>query len=92
LHTELRKGINGHKGLIGGVGLDYVARDGDKWLVSIGPRVTLSDAKYRRAYFEVTPAVAARTGLPVYPADGSAVQALGISSTATWQFSHRWGL
>src|SRR5436305_10773775 len=25
-----RKGINGHKGLIGGVGLDYVARDGDK--------------------------------------------------------------
>lgn len=92
LHTELRKGINGHKGLIGGVGLDYVARDGDKWLVSIGPRVTLSDAKYRRAYFEVTPAVAARTGLPVYRADGSAVQALGISSTATWQFSRRWGL
>ena len=49
LHTELRKGINGHKGLIGGVGLDYVARDGDKWLVSVGPRITLSDAKYRRA-------------------------------------------
>ncbi|MBQ1497129.1 MAG: MipA/OmpV family protein [Sphingomonas sp.] len=92
LHAELRKGINGHGGVIGGVGLDYVTRDGDKWLVSIGPRITLSDAKYRRAYFEVTPAVAARTGLPVYRADGGAVHALGVSSTATWQFSRRWGL
>ncbi len=92
LHTELRKGVNGHKGLIGSAGLDYVMRDGDKWLVSIGPRVTLSDAKYRRAYFDVTPAVAARTGLPAYRADGSAVHALGVSSTATRQFSRHWGV
>jgi len=92
LHTELRKGVNGHKGLIGGVGLDYVMRDGDKWLVSIGPRVTLSDTKYRRAYFDVSPAAAARTGLPVYRSDGSAVSALGVSSTTTWQFSKHWGL
>ncbi len=92
LHTELRQGVNGHGGLIGSAGLDYVMRDRDKWLVSIGPRVTLSDAKYRRAYFDVTPAVAARTGLPVYRADGSAVHALGVSSTATRQFSKRWGV
>jgi MipA family protein len=92
LHTELRQGVNGHGGLIGDVGLDYVARDGDKWLFAIGPRVTLSSAKYRRAYFDVTPAVAARTGLPVYRSDGSAVHALGVSSTATRQFSRHWGL
>jgi outer membrane protein len=92
LHTELRKGVNGHKGLIGSAGLDYVMRDGDKWLVSVGPRVTLSDTKYRRAYFDVSPAAAARTGLPVYRSDGSAVSALGVSSTTTWQFSKHWGL
>jgi len=92
LHTELRKGVNGHKGLIGSVGLDYVARDRDKWLVSIGPRVTLSDTKYRRAYFDVTPGAAARTGLPVYRSDGSAVHALGVSSTATRQFTRHWGV
>jgi len=92
LHTELRQGVNGHKGLIGSAGLDYVMRDGDKWLVSIGPRVTLSDAKYRRAYFDVSPAAAARTGLPAYRSDGSAVHALGVSSTTTWQFSRHWGV
>jgi len=92
LHTEIRKGVNGHGGLIGSVGLDYVARDRDKWLVSIGPRVTLSDEKYRRAYFDVSPTVAARTGLPVYRSNGSAVHALGVSSTATRQFSSRWGI
>lgn len=92
VHGELRQGVNGHKGLIGDVGLDYVVRDGDKWLVAIGPRVTFSDAAYRRAYFEVTPVVAARTGLPVYRADGGAVHAIGGNVTSTWQLTHRWGL
>lgn len=91
-HGELRQGVNGHGGLIGNAGFDYVARDGDKWLFAIGPRVSLSDAKYRRAYFEVTPAVSARTGLPVYDADGSAVHALGANATATYQLTRRWGL
>lgn len=91
-HGEVRQGVNGHKGLIGNTGLDYVARDGDKWLFAIGPRVTLSDARYRRAYFEVTPAASARTGLPVFAANGSAVHALGATATADYQFSRRWGL
>lgn len=92
LHTELRQGVNGHGGLVGDVGLDYVTRKGDKWLFAIGPRVTLSNAKYRRAYFDVTPEVATRTGLPVYHSDGSPVHALGVSSTATMQLTRRWGL
>jgi MipA family protein len=89
---EVRQGVNGHKGLIGNLALDYVARDGDKWLVSIGPRVTLSDARYRRAYFEVTPVVAGRTGLATYHADGGAVHAIGASVTSSYQFSPRWGV
>lgn len=92
VHGELRQGVNGHKGLIGNAGLDYVARDGDKWLFAIGPRIALSDARYRRAYFEVTPAVAARTGLPVFAADGGAVHAVGATATADYQLSRRWGL
>ena len=89
---ELRHGVNGHKDLIGSVGLDYVARDGDRWLFAIGPRVTLSDGEYRRTYFDVTPEVSARTGLPVYEAGGGAVHALGAATTATYQLSRRWGL
>jgi MipA family protein len=91
-HGEVRQGVNGHGGLIGNAGLDYVARDGDKWLFAIGPRVSLSDAKYRRAYFEVTPQVAARTGLATFQADGSALHAVGAAATANYQLSPRWGV
>jgi len=87
---ELRKGITGHKALVGNVSLDYVAREGDKWLFSVGPRITLSDSKYQRAYFGVNTAAAARTGLPVYSPDGG-LHAAGAAATALYQFSDRWG-
>ncbi|MDG2532259.1 MipA/OmpV family protein [Sphingomonas sp. HITSZ_GF] len=90
--VELRQGVNGHGGLISNAGFDYVARSGDKWLFAIGPRITVTDNKYRQAYFDVTPAVAARTGLPVYRADGSWVQAYGATATSTFQLSKRWGV
>lgn len=90
--AELRQGINGHGGLISNAGFDYVARNGDKWLFAIGPRITVTDNKYREAYFEVTPAVAARTGLPVYRADGSWVQAYGATATTNFQLTRRWGI
>ncbi|MDT8757463.1 MipA/OmpV family protein [Sphingomonas psychrotolerans] len=88
---ELRKGITGHKALVGNVSLDYVARDGDKWLFSVGPRITLSDSKYQRAYFGVNTAAAARTGLPVYSPDGG-LHAAGAAATALYQFDDRWGV
>ncbi len=56
IRTELRRGVGGHDGWNGQAGADYVARDGDDWLFSIGPRVTWSDARYHRAYFGVTAA------------------------------------
>lgn len=88
---EIRQGITGHKALVGNVSLDYVARDGDKWLFSLGPRVTLSDSKYQRAYFGVNTNAAARTGLPVY-SPGGGLQAAGAAATALYQFDERWGI
>lgn len=44
VRAEARQAVSGHDGLVGEVSADYIARDGDKWLVSIGPRVTLADA------------------------------------------------
>src|SRR5690348_13592442 len=66
LRAELRKGLNGHEGLVGFVGADKIWRDGDKYVFSIGPRVLFSDARYQRTYFGVTPAVSLATGLQVY--------------------------
>ncbi|MEA3009872.1 MAG: MipA family protein [Sphingomonadales bacterium] len=91
VRTELRKGLGGHDGLIGQAGADFVARDGDDWLFSIGPRVTVSDGRYHRAYFGVTAPEALRTGLAAYR-PGGGVQALGATAGFLKQLNRRFGL
>lgn len=91
IRAEGRKGLGGHRGWIGQVGADYVARDGDKWLFSLGPRVTLSDRRYQRAYFDISPADALASGLPVYRSRG-ALQAVGAVAGYSRQFTPRWGV
>jgi MipA family protein len=88
---ELRKGVTGHKALVGNVSLDYVARDGDKWLFAVGPRVALSDRKYQEAYFGVNAAASARTGLAPY-SPGGGVHAVGAAASALYQLDERWGI
>jgi outer membrane scaffolding protein for murein synthesis (MipA/OmpV family) len=89
--TEVRRGIGGHDGFDGVVGADYIFRDGDSYLFSIGPRVSLSDSKYHRAYFGVTPAESVRTGLAAYRPDGG-VHAVGATAGFLTQLTNRWGL
>lgn len=91
LRTEVRKGVGGHRGWIGTVGADYVARDADAWLFSVGPRVTLSDRRYNRAYFGISAADAITAGLPAYD-PGGGLQAVGGTAGLTRQFTRRWGI
>lgn len=90
LRGELRKGIGGHNGVVGSMSIDQVWRDGDRYLVSIGPRVSFADAKFQRAYFGVEPAAALASGLPAYRPSGG-LYAAGIASSASYQFNPRWG-
>lgn len=90
LRAEARKGLGGHDGLVGEISADYIARDGDDWLFSIGPRMTLGDGKYQRAYFGVTPAAAATSGLSAYDIDGG-VHAVGVTAGYLRQLSPNWG-
>jgi len=91
VRAEVRKGINGHEGLVGSIGADQIWRDGDKYVFSIGPRLLFSDAKYQRAYFGVTPAAAIATGLPVYRPDGG-IHAAALASGLSYQFSPEFGM
>jgi MipA family protein len=91
LRAEVRRGIGGHDGWISEISADAIARDGDKWLVSIGPRLTLTDGRYQRAYFGVTPAASAASGLATYRPDGG-VSAAGLSASGLVQLDKRWGL
>lgn len=91
LRAEARRGIGGHDGWVGELSADVIARDGDKWLVSAGPRLTLNDARYQRAYYGVTPAASLTSGLPVYT-PGGGVSAVGAAVGALRQFGPRWGV
>ena len=90
-HAEVRQGVSGHRGLVSNINLDYVVRDGDRWLFSLGPRVSLSDGKYQRAYFSVDAREAAATGLPQFR-PGGGVHAVGASATGLYQLTERWGV
>ncbi|MBU0825495.1 MAG: MipA/OmpV family protein [Alphaproteobacteria bacterium] len=91
VRVEGRKAVSGHKGWAGEISADYVARHGDDWLFSVGPRVTLGDAKYKTAYFGVTPAASATSGLPAYDVDGG-IQSVGVAAGYLRQLSRRWGV
>jgi outer membrane protein len=91
VRAELLKAINGHKGLLGSIGADKIWRDGDRYVVSIGPRVLFSDGRFERAYFGVSPAASVASGLPLYR-PGSGVYAVAMTSGLTYQLSSRWGV
>ena len=89
--AELRKGIGGHDGVVGGVGVDQIWRDGDRYVVSIGPRLLFSDSRYQRAFFGVTPAQALVSGLAAYrPSSG--IHAVAMTSGMSYQFNPTWGI
>ena len=92
IRGDLRRGIGGHKGLIGDIGADLVLRDHDRYIFSIGPRVRLSNGRYQDAYFRVTPAAALASGLPAYDPPGGGAHAVGVQSGLTWRTGRNWGL
>jgi outer membrane protein len=91
LRGELLKGIGGHKGLVAALGGDYLLRDGDRYVFSVGPRLLFSDGRYQRAYFGVDAEAAVAAGLPVYRPDGG-LHAVALTSGLSYQFSPAFGL
>jgi outer membrane protein len=91
VRAEVLKGINGHEGVVGSVGADKIWRDGDRYVVSLGPRVLFSDARYQRAYFGVSPDASLASGLPTYR-PGGGVHGVAVASGANYALNDRWGL
>lgn len=91
LRGELVRGVNGHEGLVGSVGLDHFWRDGDRYAVTLGPRLLFSDDRYQRAYFGVSPSAALASGLPGYR-PGGGIHGVALAGGVQTQFGPRWGL
>lgn len=76
---ELRQAVNGHDGLVGDLGADLFVRGNGDSVFSIGPRVRWADNDYMDAYYGVTPAVAATTGLTAFD-PGGGIHAVGATA------------
>ncbi len=91
VRSELRKGVTGHKGWVGVLSADYIRRDADQWLVSVGPRVTVGNGRHQDTYFGVDPDDAIVAGLAPFKADAG-VQSVGAAGSFLYQLSPRWGI
>ncbi|MEM7204961.1 MAG: MipA/OmpV family protein [Planctomycetota bacterium] len=68
---EVRQGLGGHEGVIGGLELkrqQMVNLFGQQGFLSVGPELTLADSTYNRSYFGVSPAQSASSRLAPYDA------------------------
>lgn len=91
LRAEGRRGIGGHEAWVGDLGADLFIHDGERYVLSIGPRLRLGDNDYMDAYFGVTPIVSAAAGLPAFNPSGG-VYAVGGAGGLTYELGGGVGL
>lgn len=70
LRAEARQAVGGHGGLVADFSATYARPIGHSAFIAIGPRLRLTDSRYQRAYFGITPTQAARTGFSTFSPGG----------------------
>lgn len=89
--AEVRQGVNGggHEGLVADFGADWSGRLGPGLAFSVGPRLTLGDGRFIRAYYGVDEAQAARSGYRRYR-PGGGVESVGVAGSLRYAFAEGW--
>jgi outer membrane protein len=77
---EVLHGLNGHEGLIANLSADFVLRPAERWMVTIGPRLTWVDDNYADAYFSVGPG---SPSLPQFRAEGG-LHSVGVGASLSY--------
>ncbi len=88
--ADIRRGFGGHEGLVGAVGLDYVARPDDRWRLTVGPRFIWANDEFIDTYSGVE-SDEATPELPAYDPDGGLISA-GIQLGARYKINDLWGV
>jgi outer membrane scaffolding protein for murein synthesis (MipA/OmpV family) len=87
--AEIRQGFNGHDGLVGNLGLDFVQRFG-AFTFAIGPRLAFGDSDFTREYFGITPLESIANGrVPAFRPDGGVTSVGGLASLR-YKWSEQW--
>lgn len=87
--AEVRRGFNGHEGLIANLAADVVLEPDDRWRFTLGPRIALADDTYLNAYFGVSAAEAVTSGLRAFDPKGGLYSA-GVAGSARYRWSPTW--
>ena len=87
--VELRQGVNGHKGVAGSLGADWVENLG-KITFALGPRLAFGSGQFMRTYFSVSPAEAIASGRVTAYRARAGVSSLGAAASASYAYSPQW--
>lgn len=82
--AEVRRGVRSHEGLVGDVQVDAFADVTPRVRVSGGPRLSVADARYFDAYYGVSAAESAASGLATYT-PGGGLRSYGIGGAIDWR-------
>ena len=88
LRGEMRRGIGGHEAWLGDLYADFVLRDDDSYVFSIGPRARWASNRWHDSYFGVRTAA---PNLPLYDPDGG-IYAYGVTAGLTHMLGSNVGL
>jgi outer membrane protein len=87
--AEVRRGFNGHEGIVADLSADVVKSFDERWTISGGPRLTLTDSKAVAPYFGIDAAQSVLSGLPVYDAKGG-LHSIGAGLQARYLWTPQW--
>lgn len=89
--VQFEKATEGHEGYKASLQVSYGLQLSRAFHMSLDGTVRFADKKYTNAYFGVTPAGAAASGLPAYNAS-SGIEKAGVALNARYMFSENWGV
>ncbi len=82
---EVLQGLGGHEGLVANFSADAVWRPSERWLFTVGPRLTVVSDEYADSYFSIGVGESA-IGLPAYDAEGG-LHSAGVGASATYRWT-----
>lgn len=92
---ELRQGVDGgHNGLVGEASISYVgqfAAIGRPTFFSIGPSISFGDDAYNSAYFDVSAAQSAASGISQFDANGG-LNSVGVAASVMMPLTEKTSL
>ncbi|TNF21735.1 MAG: MipA/OmpV family protein [Rhodobacteraceae bacterium] len=86
--AAVRRGFNGHEGVVGDLAANAIIRPDDRTTLRFGPRMTFANDEYAETYFSV-PASATKLGR--YNADGG-LKSYGLEAVFHRELSDDWAI